>query len=279
LALDLPVHDFPSSFRLYSRRVVEKTATMGRGLDVLVETLVAAHAAGFHIAEVPFHYSPPSAGRRRDLTAMAGDILRRLFPLWRLRNSIDCADYDERAFRSRIWFQRAWQRKRYHAIVGMVRECPRVLDIGCGSSQILDGLPQIDGCDLRMNKLRFKRMPGRLLARASVFDLPYPTGHYDAAVFSQVIEHLPRDPRILSEVIRTVKPHGYVVVGTPDYATWWTTIEKVYGAVHPDGYADEHITHYTFRSLREEMEGHGCTLVDHAYVFGAELIMRFRKKG
>jgi SAM-dependent methyltransferase len=279
MVLDLPVHDFTSSFRLYSRRVAEQVRTKGSGLDVLPEMLVRTHAAGFHIAELPFHHFPSQGPQDEGLSAMAGEILRSLVPLWRLRNSIDCADYDERAFRSRVWFQRSWQRRRYHAIVGMVRECPRVLDIGCGSSQILDGLPQIDGCDVRMNKLRYKRLRGRSLARASVFDLPYPTGRYDAVVFSQVIEHLPRDPRILSEVVRTAKPGGFVVVGTPDYATWWTTIEKVYGAVHPDGYADEHITHYTFRTLKDEVEALGCTLVDHAYVYGAELIMRFRRNG
>jgi 2-polyprenyl-3-methyl-5-hydroxy-6-metoxy-1,4-benzoquinol methylase len=92
-----------------------------------------------------------------------------------------------------------------------------------------------------------------------------------------VIEHLPRDPRILSEVVRVVKPGGIVVVGTPDYATWWTTIEKIYGAVHPDGYADEHITHYTFDTLRAEVEAMGCTYLGHEYVYGAELIMKFRK--
>ena len=45
-----------------------------------------------------------------------------------------------------------------------------------------------------MNKLRYKRGRSRALVRASVFDLPFHTDYYDAVVFSQVIEHLPRDP-------------------------------------------------------------------------------------
>ena len=80
-------------------------------------------------------------------------------------------------------------------------------------------------------------------------------------------------------MVRHARPGGYVIVGTPDYATWWTTIEKIYGAVQPDGYADEHITHYTFDSLKAEVEALGCTFIDHSYVYGAELIMRFRKNG
>ncbi|RMH23860.1 MAG: methyltransferase domain-containing protein [Candidatus Hydrogenedentota bacterium] len=277
--LDLPVHDLSSSFRLYRRRVFDEAMPEHEGFGALLEVLVRSFAAGFRVAEVPFHYFPIHRGTDSTFWQVAREYLGALRPLWRLRNSIDCADYDERAFRSRIWFQRSWQRWRYHALVGMVRECPRILDIGCGSSQVLEGLPQADGCDIRLNKLRYKRGRSGALVRASVFDLPFKSEAYDAAIFSQVIEHLPRNPKILQEVVRVVRPGGIVVVGTPDYATWWTTIEKIYGFVHPTGYADEHITHYTFETLKAEVEGLGCEYLDHAYVYGAELIMRFRKNG
>lgn len=275
--LDFPIRDLSSSFRLYRRRVFNEVELQSAGFAVLLEILVRAYAAGFRLGEVPFHYFPLAARGDRAFWQMARCYLTSIYPLWRLRNSIDCSDYDERAFRSRIWFQRSWQRWRYHALVEMVRDCPRVLDVGCGSSQVLDGLPQADGCDIRMNKLRHKRGRSSGLLRASVFALPFRSNAYDAVIFSQVIEHLPRDPVILREVVRVARPGGIVVVGTPDYATWWTTIEKIYGAVHPGGYADEHITHYTFATLKEEVESLGCTYLDHRYVYGAELIMRFRK--
>lgn len=275
--LDFPVRDLSSSFRLYRRRVFEEVQFNAPGYAALLEILVRAYAAGFRLTEIPFHYFPLSVLPDNAFWQMAGDYSKTLYGLWRLRNSIDCADYDERAFRSRIWFQRSWQRRRYHALVEMVRDCPRVLDVGCGSSQVLDGLPQADGCDVRLNKLRHKRGRSSGLLRASVFALPFRTNSYDAVIFSQVIEHLPRDPVILQEVVRVARPGGLVVVGTPDYATWWTTIEKIYGAVHPGGYADEHITHYTFATLKAEVESLGCTYIDHRYVYGAELIMRFRK--
>lgn len=279
VALDLPIHDLSSSFRLYRRRIFEEIELVGEDHAILLEILVKAFAAGFHLREVPFHYFPLRRGTDRTFWEMARSFGRSLYPLWRLRNSIECADYDERAFRSRIWFQRSWQRWRYHALVEMVRDYPRVLDVGCGSSQVLDGLPQADGCDIRINKLRHKRGRSGGLVRASVFDLPFRSNAYDAVIFSQVIEHLPQDPRILKEVVRVARPGGIVVVGTPDYGTWWTTIEKIYGAVHPGGYADEHITHYTWATLRAEVESLGCTYIDHTYVYGAELIMRFRKEG
>jgi SAM-dependent methyltransferase len=275
--LDLPVRDMSSSFRLYRRRIFDEVTIQSKGFTALLEVLVRAFAAGFHVCEVPFRYFPISRLPDSIFWQMARHYTGTLYRLWRLRNSIDCADYDERAFRSRIWFQRSWQRRRYHALVDMVRDLPHVLDVGCGSSQVLDGLPQADGIDIRMNKLRYKRGRSGGLLRASVFDLPIRSNAYDGVIFSQVIEHLPRDPKILQEVVRVVRPGGIVVVGTPDYATWWPTIEKIYGAVHPGGYADEHITHYTFATLREELEGLGCTYLDHRYVYAGELIMRLRK--
>ncbi|MBX7246345.1 MAG: methyltransferase domain-containing protein [Candidatus Sumerlaeaceae bacterium] len=275
--LDLPVRDLTSDYRLYNRRVFAEAPVASKGFDALLETLVKAYARGFHLMEIPFHYFPLEHSVTSNFLQVASSTFRELFALWRLRNGIECADYDERAFRSRVWFQRSWQRRRYNALVRMARECATILDVGCGSSQVLEGLPQADACDIRMNKLRYKREPGRLMVHASVFDLPFPTNSYDAVIFSQVIEHLPRDPRILQEIIRTTKPGGYVIVGTPDYATWWTTIERIYGFVHPDGYADEHITHYTFETLKQEVESYGCTFLEHAYVWHAELIMKFRK--
>ncbi|MCX7019261.1 MAG: methyltransferase domain-containing protein [bacterium] len=278
ILLDMPVRDMTSSFRLYRLPALRQVKLESDDYGALIEALVRAYAQGFRIVETPFHHGATQGGGRRPITGIGRDLCRQFGRLWRLRNSIDCADYDERAFRSRIWFQRSWQRRRYHALAGMARSCPAVLDVGCGSSQIVLGLPQSDICDICLNKLRHHRGRARTPVRASVFNLPFPSNRYDAVIFSQVIEHLPRDPRILTEIVRVAKPGGLVIVGTPDYATWWTTIEKLYKLANPTGYADEHITHYTFKSLKAEAESRGCEYIAHDWVWGAELIMRFRKK-
>lgn len=278
IVLDLPFRDLSSGFRLYDRRIFDEVQPTARNYVVLQEILMKAYAQGFRIKEVPFHYSPRKFGTSKSRLLVFGkEYLLNLFKFWKLRNSIDCADYDERAFNSRIWLQKYWQRKRYRIIMDYARDFGSILDVGCGSSLILDGLPQSVGCDVRLNKLRYKRAPYRRLLQGSVFRLPFRDGAFEATVFSQVIEHLPRDPVILDEIVRVTQPGGCVIVGTPDYATHWTIIEKIYGWVHPTGYADEHITHYTLKSLRRELEDRGCRYADHKYVLGAELIMKFMK--
>ena len=280
LVLDLPIHDMSSGFRLYHRRVFDEVEIEDTHYGAVQEILIKAYGQGFRILEAPFHYYHPERGSAASkLFRFGAEYLWGFFRFWKLRNSITCSDYDQRAFRSRIWFQRYWQRKRYAIVVGYARACGRILDVGCGSSQILEGLPQAVGCDVQINKLRHMRAAHRGLVQGSVMHLPFKSGEFEATVFSQVIEHLPRDRQILDEVIRVTRDGGFIIVGTPDYATHWPLIEKVYGFVQPTGYADEHITHYTRASLTKEMEQRGCRYIDHQYVFGAELIMKFQKGG
>jgi ubiquinone/menaquinone biosynthesis C-methylase UbiE len=205
------------------------------------------------------------------------EYLSSLFKFWKIRNSMESADYEERAFNSRIWFQKYWQRKRYFYILDYCQDLERILDVGCGSSQLLEGLPQSIGCDIKMNRLRYKRCPFRTLVQGSVFDLPFKDNIFDATILSQLIEHLPSDPKVLDEPVRVTKKGGIIVIGTPDYATHWVTIEKFYKAIHPRGFEDRHITKYTQKTLLNEMEKRGCKYIEHKYIFGAEIIIKFEK--
>jgi len=75
-----------------------------------------------------------------------------------------------------------------------------------------------------------------------------------------------------------LKPGGRLILGTPDYGRWrWRFTEWVYEHVIPGGYAEEHITHYTQKSLTELMESLGYTSKENHYVFGSELIMLLEK--
>jgi len=80
-------------------------------------------------------------------------------------------------------------------------------------------------------------------------------------VCSQVIEHVPKNPRILDELCRVVAPGGRLVLGAPDCARWeWVITEKLYGLVTPGGYAHERISHCTRRELIVLFKERGFTL-------------------
>jgi dolichol-phosphate mannosyltransferase len=278
--LGLPVRDLSSGFRLYRKSVLEGLDIEGRNFDVLEDVLVKAYAAGWRVLEVPFTYFPRDRGSSHARILPFGvDLLRAFARLWRLRSSIASADYDERAFYSIIPLQRYWQRRRHEIITHMTRGVGRTLDVGCGSSIILQSLNDAVGLDVLANKLRYMRRYGVPLVRGSVMALPVRSASFDCVVCSQVIEHIPADPAILTELVRVLRPGGLLVLGTPDYDTiGWRTIEPLYGFFAPGGYEDEHITHYTLASLTDLVREHGLEILESAYVLRSELILALRKR-
>src|SRR5205809_311088 len=274
--LALPHRDLSSGFRMYRRRVVDDVGPVSaEGLDALQEVLVKAFSQGWKILEVPLFYRQLRGWTGGRLAELSAGYVKTLGRLIALRNSVKAADYDNRAFDSWIPLQRYWQRARFRVIRGMVDGATRILDIGCGSSRIVQSLPQAVGLDMQIRKLRWLRAPGRQLVQASMNQLPFPDGTFDCVICSEVIEHIPRPEIDLTEMVRVLAPGGMLVLGTPDYSRWiWRALEGAYKKVFPQGYATEHINRYTRTILRQEIERMGLTVLDLQYVGASEMIFR-----
>jgi SAM-dependent methyltransferase len=229
---------------------------------------------------VPFTYIPKrgNLSSRRPIQ-FAIDLARSAFKLWKLRNSLESADYDERAFYSVIPVQRFWQRRRHRIVTSWARGGGRILDAGCGSSLIIQSLNNAVGMDFNFAKVRFLRRYNVPVLRGSAFALPFKDGAFDCVISSQIIEHIKFDEVLFSEMCRVLSPGGKLIIGTPDYATvGWRIIEPLYGFLMPGGYHDEHITHYTRASLDDVLKRHGFSHEETAYVARSELIMRYQKR-
>ena len=278
--LALPVADMSSGFRLYHASVLRGMELHGRDFDVLQEILVKAYAEGWRVREVPFRYEPRVHGSSNArVIPFAVSYLRTFLSLWKLRNSILSADYDDRAFDSAIYLQRYWQRQRFRLVTEAIPPERPALDVGSGSSRIIAALPPGSvAVDVLLRKLRYARRFGRWLVQGSGFCLPFADGSFSCVVCSQVIEHVPRDSPILEELCRVLRPGGRLVLGTPDYGGWqWPAIEALYARLAPGGYADEHITHYTRDELVKSFAARGYTLEAARYILKAELVLVFRK--
>ncbi|HDQ72906.1 MAG TPA: glycosyltransferase [Chloroflexi bacterium] len=280
--LSLPIQDVSSGFRLYRASVLHHFPIQSAHFDVLEEILIQAHAHGWRIVEVPFRYEARYSGKSHvSLLKFGWAYLKTFLRMWRLRNSIDSADYDYRAYDSLIPLQRYWQRTRHKIILNFARdtESGSLLDVGCGSSRILLDLPNAIGVDIKAGKIRYIHRHGANGLVGSAFALPFPNACFDCLISSQVIEHLPADPLLFEEMARLIKPGGRLILGTPDYGGWiWPLLEFLYGRLAPGGYADEHITRYTQRSLEETLESYGFECEGVAWVARAEMIMSCRKR-
>jgi 2-polyprenyl-3-methyl-5-hydroxy-6-metoxy-1,4-benzoquinol methylase len=281
--LSLKVRDMSSGFRLYHRKAVEGTVITGQNFDALQELLLRAYAGGWRIREVPFAYQPRDAGRSKaSLIKFGRSYTGTLKRMWLLRNSVECADYDDRAFDSVIPLQRYWQRRRHNIVLSMAQNYvgTRMLDVGCGSSRILLDLPGAIGLDVQHHKLRYMSGYGTSpLITGSVFALPFRDGEFDCVICSEVIEHLPAEPSPIAELLRVLRPHGALILGTPDYGgRAWPTIERAYGFFAPNAYADEHITHYTRESMVEALAREGWHCTSLRFICRAEMIGLFIRR-
>ena len=275
--LALPYADLSSGYRLYRRRALQAITLTATDFDVLEEILIRCVAAGYTVAEVPFHYGARGAGKSHArLAQFAISYLKTLGKMWRLRNSIASADYDARAYDSVVPLQRYWQRRRYAVITQLAAGSKQVLDVGCGSSRII-GSGQLVGLDIVLGKLRYARRYGNPLVHGSIFNLPFADSSFDTVICSEVIEHIPAEERVFSELERVLVPGGRLILGTPDYDRWrWRALEWLYGRLSPGGYADEHITHYSQRNLAAYLQGRGMTIESIEYVAGSEMIFSLR---
>jgi len=282
VGLSLPFRDLSSGFRLYHAAVFRTQLFAARDFDILQQVLIHALAEGWKIQEIPFSYFPREQGSSYARVLRFGRAyLRTFWSLWRLRNSILSADYDDRAYDSRIWLQRYWQRSRYRYVTELIAGEGPVVDVGCGSSRIIGALPSGSvALDILLRKLRYARKFGTPVIHASGFALPFRDASFPCVLCSEVIEHVPKDSPILDELCRVLAPGGRLVLGTPDYARWeWVTIEKLYGIAAPGGYAEEHITHYTHDELVELFQQRGFKHEATRYILHGELILAFRKSG
>lgn len=277
--LSLPLKDLSSGFRMYRADTVKHLQLVARDFDVLEEVLIKVYAEGWSIIELPFRYMTRGSGRSHAKLFKFGiAYLKTLFRMWQLRNSVESADYDYRAFSSPVWLQRYWQRKRHAIILDFVGDSATVLDIGCGSSRIILDLKNAVGMDILQRKLRWLKPKHDRLVRGSTLALPFKDSIFDAVINSEVIEHVPKSPEIMHEMWRVLRPGGTLILGTPDYDRWsWVALEWIYGKVLPGAYAHEHITHYTRRGLSEALAARGFEILDCQYVGYSEMIFKARK--
>lgn len=279
--LSVNVRDMSSGFRLYRKSLFHGMELRFTNFVVLIDILLQAFARGMRIAEEPFYYRPRVEGSSKARIIKFGrDYLRLFHQVWRIRNSIDFPDYDWRAYDSRIWLQRYWQRTRHAIVLRYTPPGVTTCDVGCGSSRILADLPHAVGVDMRHDKLLFMRRTNRLLVQADGMRLPFPDEAFECVICSEVIEHIPEENgRLIDELLRVLQPNGILVLGTPDYGTWqWNVLEWIYARVAPGAYAEEHVTHYTEATLREALAARNCEWLAHDLVGGGEIIIQARKK-
>lgn len=122
-----------------------------------------------------------------------------------------------------IWYEHL---HRYVLAAGLVKGL-KVLDAACGEGYGSDLLARtaahVTGVDVSESAIRHARQryenaaQGRLqFSQSDVTGLPFDDDSFDAIVSFETLEHLDSQKQMLAEFRRVLKPHGWLLISTPD---------------------------------------------------------------
>lgn len=152
-----------------------------------------------------------------------------------------------------------------------------IFDCACGRGFYLNMIRTVSRCRLVGLELdpevivktarNIAHLPDISLARANIYQQPYPDATFDAAILSEILEHVDDDVRGLREVFRVLKPGGVVAITVPNanYPFWWDPINRTLETIFHRhiqhgplaGIWANHVRLYTREKLRQSVEAAG----------------------
>ena len=137
---------------------------------------------------------------------------------------------------------------------------PRILDAGCGTGGNLVRLAQLGravGVDLAPQATAGCRARGLTAVRGSVLALPFPDHSFDVVTSFDVIYHawVPDDGAAVAEMVRVVRPGGFVLVRVPALRVLW--------GAHDEAVQSRH--RYTRSELVGLLESRGLAIMRSTY--------------
>jgi len=136
-----------------------------------------------------------------------------------------------------------------------------ILDAGCGTGLLDEELKkenfnyQIVGVDSSTEAVNFSRKRGNEIFLSSLEDCPFSAQTFDVILLLDVIEHVPDEKVILTEMERLLKPNGLIIVFVPALRWWWSQQDVFLG----------HYRRYTVSSLNNLFVNKNWSVLSSGY--------------
>lgn len=103
---------------------------------------------------------------------------------------------------------------------------PTILDIGCGTGEVLQRLTKVGtalGVDISREALGYCYLRGcNHLVQADTNELPFAEESFDVLVILDLFEHLPDDIAAAQRFSKLLRPGGYMLVTAPSMPCLWS---------------------------------------------------------
>ncbi len=188
--------------------------------------------------------------------------------------------------------QTYWHKRRFKEIGKVLTKVNgKVLDIGANdgtfSKVILDGTnaKELVGLDVIGKTVTWANKHWKHTKRmrfivGDAHKLPFPANSFDAVVALEVLEHVFDPLKVLSEVKRVLKPHGYAVFLVPSDSNLFKFIWFLWLHFYPRGkiWRDTHIQTYRNNYLVKISKKVGFKIeVDNKFILGMLHLVKVTK--
>jgi SAM-dependent methyltransferase len=155
-----------------------------------------------------------------------------------------------------------WFRARNRLIIDSLRRyfpgLQDFLEVGCGTGYVLSGVSsafpgaRLAGTEIFCIGLDFasRRVPKAEFLQVDARRIPY-SAEFDVVGAFDVLEHIPEDEAVISQIHQAIKPGGGIVVTVPQHDWLWSRQDELAG----------HVRRYSAKELRGKVTRAGFRVI------------------
>lgn len=167
---------------------------------------------------------------------------------------------------------------RIKIMLGMINDLQlvnkRILDLGCYDGTFLSLIKNrkndfygIEASDYGFQEAKAKGIKVDKFFMRDGVKLPFENDFFDLVIIGEIIEHIYDTDFFLTEIKRVLKKSGYLLVSTPNIASFGRRLMLLFGfnpiiEVSPNlSDSSGHIRYFTFKSLKGLLEKHNFRVI------------------
>ena len=287
----IKLHDTQCGYKAMRKNVLEK---LERDLNIEgfaydIDLAVKAKKHGYKIVEMPVTWSHME-GSKVNVFKQTYEMGRDLLIVWleglkreastqeNLGAFYDSVPGDVYTKASKTWFlpRRWWHEHKNDTLLEAIPPgSESVFDVGFGSGTLFEGLADRDihkyGLDLGRGFIKHvhsEHGDAVTIFQSDALNIPLKENVMDSVICSEVLEHVPDPSRAIEEMYRILKPHGTLLLTTPNISLRWVIIEAIWTRVRRQIIETKHVA-FTRRRLRYNLITAGFKIKkDRVFMFG-----------